>query len=184
MNYRFESRQPVIDADAFIADSADIIGHVEIHSGASIWFNTVLRGDNDLIRIGRGSNIQDGSVVHTDPGIEVIIEENVTVGHRVVLHGCRVGANSLIGINSVVLNEASIGKWCLIGANTMITGGRIIPDRSLVLGSPGKVVRELNQHECELIEASARSYQDKISRYRTHLEPIAAIRNAGGLEST
>lgn len=184
MNYRFESRRPVIDADTFIADSADIVGQVEILSGASIWFNAVLRGDNDLIRIGRGSNIQDGSVIHTDPGLEVIIEDNVTVGHRVVLHGCRVGANSLIGINSVVLNEASIGNWCLVGANTMITGGKIIPDRSLVLGSPGKVVRELNRQECELIEASARSYQDKVSRYRAHLEPIAAIRESAGYETT
>jgi carbonic anhydrase/acetyltransferase-like protein (isoleucine patch superfamily) len=171
MHYRFETLEPVIDDTAFVAQSADIIGHVEILAEASIWFNAVLRGDNDLIRIGRGSNIQDGSVIHTDPGIEVIVEENVTIGHRVVLHGCRIGANTLVGINSVVLNHASIGQWCLIGANSMITSGKIIPDRSLVLGSPGKVVRELNDGECALIEASARSYREKVARYRASLIP-------------
>lgn len=165
MIYDFESRRPSIAPDTFIADSADIIGRVEIMAGASIWFNAVLRGDNDLIRIGANSNIQDGSVIHTDPGLRVIVEDNVTVGHRVVLHGCHVGANCLVGINSVILDGARIGPWCLVGANTMITSGKEIPERSLVLGSPGKVVRELTDEECERLAASARTYREKVDRY-------------------
>ncbi|KAA3624598.1 MAG: gamma carbonic anhydrase family protein [Proteobacteria bacterium] len=169
MRYRYEDDTPEIADDAFIADSADLVGRVRVDADASIWFNTVLRGDNDLIHIGRGSNIQDGCVVHTDPGIRVIVEENVTVGHRVVLHGCRVGPDSLVGINSVILNGASIGRWCLVGANTLITSGKTIPDRSLVLGSPGKVIREVTDEECDLIRQSARSYREKTLRYRDRL---------------
>lgn len=169
MLYTLDTHRPVIDENSFIADSADIIGQVEILSGASIWFNTVLRGDNDLIRIGRNSNIQDGSVVHTDPGLEVLVDDNVTVGHRVVLHGCHINSNCLIGINSVILDGAQIGSWCLIGANSMITSNKIIPAYSLVLGSPGKVVRELNETECKRIELAADGYRMKINRYRSSL---------------
>ncbi len=171
MRYRLDSAAPKVHPGAFVADSADLIGDVEIRSGASIWFNSVLRGDNDRIIIGENSNIQDGSVIHTDPGIQVVVEDNVTVGHRVVLHGCRVGAYSLVGINSVILNEASIGPWCLIGANTMITGGKSIPERSLVLGSPGKVVRELTDEECRRLVDAAKSYRDKASHYLEALAP-------------
>ncbi len=180
MLYEFETRRPSIHRDTFIAESADIIGRVEIMAGASIWFNAVLRGDNDLIRVGVNSNIQDGSVIHTDPGLRVIVEDNVTVGHRVVLHGCHVGAHCLVGINSVVLDGAEIGPWCLVGANTVITSGKKIPERSLVLGSPGKVVRELTDEECERLASSARIYREKVDRY---LASARAIRGDAGATS-
>ena len=169
MRYQFEDHRPIISASAFVADSADIIGQVEVDDGASIWFGSVLRGDNDLIRIGRNSNIQDGSVIHTDPGIQVIIEDHVTVGHRVVLHGCQIGHHTLVGINTVILNEAKIGPWCLIGANSMITTGKVVPERSLVLGSPGKVIRTLTDDECALLEESAASYTHKAKRFQASL---------------
>jgi carbonic anhydrase/acetyltransferase-like protein (isoleucine patch superfamily) len=169
MHYRFESNTPNIDPEAFIAKSADIIGRVEVLAGASVWFNAVLRGDNDLIRIGHNSNVQDGSVIHTDPGFQVIVEDNVTVGHRVVLHGCHIGANTLVGINSVILNGARVGPWCLIGANSMVTSRKVIPERSLVVGSPGKVIRELTDDECTLIEESSKSYVEKCRRYSQSL---------------
>ncbi len=176
MLYHYESHEPVIDPETFVADSADVIGQVEVLAGASIWFNAVLRGDNDLIQIGRDSNVQDGSVIHTDPGLRVILEENVTVGHRVVLHGCRVGAYSLVGMGSVVLNGADIGPWCLVGAGTMITSDKVIPERSLVLGSPGKVVRELSDDECETLAESARIYREKVDRYLASLRALTGGR--------
>ncbi|GJL80662.1 MAG: gamma carbonic anhydrase family protein [marine bacterium B5-7] len=172
MIYRFENHTPKINPDAFVADSADIIGQVEILAGASIWFNCVLRGDNDLIHIGRNSNIQDGSVIHTDKGSEVRIAEHVTAGHRVVLHGCQVASHCLIGINSVLLNDVEVESWCLIGANALVTGGQRIPERSLVLGSPAKVVRTLTDAECRLIEESSQSYANKSVRFPSDLEAI------------
>lgn len=173
MIHPFESHCPSVHEDAFVADSADLVGQVEVLAGASVWFQAVLRGDNDLIRVGENSNVQDGSVIHTDAGLAVIIEDHVTVGHKVMLHGCHVGAHSLVGINSVVLNEARIGRWCLIGANTMVTSGKVIPDRSLVLGSPGKVVREITDEECQMLSRGAQEYRNKVDRYRASLRAAA-----------
>lgn len=172
MIYSLNNRTPTIHPDTFVADSADIIGNVDIHSGASIWFTSVLRGDNDLIEVGQNSNIQDGSVIHVDPGHPVRVADHVTVGHRVTLHGCHIGSFSLVGINSVVLNDAEVGKYCLIGANSMITGGKVIPDRSLVMGSPAKVIRELTDEECQSLESAAAIYCKKVALYLESLQSI------------
>ena len=166
-----EDRVELIGEEHFIAPSAVLIGSVVLADRSSIWFNAVLRGDNDVIRVGAGSNVQDGSVLHTDPGIPLVIGCGVTVGHMVMLHGCTIGDNSLIGIKSVVLNHASIGRNCLIGANTLITEGKQIPDNSLVMGSPGRVVRELSGEEIEGLRAAAAGYVDKLRRYVRGLVP-------------
>jgi len=162
-------RHPEVPADCWIADNATIIGSVVLRFEASIWFNCVLRGDNDVITVGEGSNVQDGSVLHTDAGIRLDIGADVTVGHMAMLHGCTIGDGSLIGIKSVILNRAVIGRNCLIGANTLIPEGKIIPDRSLVMGSPGKVVRELSDDEIARLRSSARRYVDNWQRYRSAL---------------
>jgi len=156
----------------FIADNATVIGSVVLEHNASIWFNAVLRGDNDLITIGENSNIQDGSVLHTDGGIQLTVGKNVTVGHKVMLHGCTIGDGSLIGINAVVLNGAKIGKGCLIGANSLIPEGKEIPDGSLVMGSPGKVVRQLDENQQKGLEMSALHYVENFKRYQAELKSI------------
>jgi carbonic anhydrase/acetyltransferase-like protein (isoleucine patch superfamily) len=165
--YQLENRVPTIAGDCFIAPSADVIGSVIMASCSSIWFNAVARGDNDQITIGSNSNIQDNTVLHTDPGCPLMIGKNVTVGHSVMLHGCLIGDNSLIGIGSVVLNKAIIGKSCLIGANTLITEGKTFPDRSLIMGSPGKVVREISEQEALELAQIAQTYIEKIARYQS-----------------
>lgn len=172
--YELGERRPTLDPDCWIADNAVVIGSVAIERGASLWFNTVARGDNDLITVGEGSNVQDASVLHTDAGIPLAIGRDVTVGHMAMLHGCTVGEGSLIGIKAVVLNRAVIGAHCLIGANTLIPEGKIIPDRSLVIGSPGKVVRQLTDEEVARLLASARHYVDNWRRYRTGLKRAPA----------
>ncbi|MFT5111271.1 MAG: carbonic anhydrase/acetyltransferase-like protein (isoleucine patch superfamily) [Parasphingorhabdus sp.] len=172
MIYSYEGISPTISPDAFITDEATVIGNATIHSGASVWFGSVIRADNDLVQIGKNSNIQDGSVIHTDPGFQVLIGESVTIGHRVVLHGCEINSCSLIGINSVVLNGARVGSHCLIGANSMITSNKVIPDRSLVMGSPAKVIRELTDDECAEIEQAARIYCQKVASYRATLRAV------------
>ena len=166
MIYTLPDRSPIIDDTSFIAPSADIIGSVKIGANASIWFNCVLRGDNDWISIGDNSNIQDCSVLHTDPDIPLIIDENVTVGHSTMLHGCQVGQYSLIGIGSIILNRAVIGENCIVGANTLITEGKAFPDRTMILGSPGKVVRELTDEEIEELHRTPQRYTGKIPRYQ------------------
>ena len=148
----------------WIAPNAAVIGRVILKRNASVWWGATLRGDNDPITIGEGSNIQDGSVLHTDTGSPLTIGANVTVGHLVMLHGCTIGDNSLVGIGSIILNGAKIGKNCLIGANCLITEGKEIPDNSLVMGSPGKVVRELSPEHVALLAYSAQSY---VERWRT-----------------
>lgn len=155
--------------DYWIADSAMVIGSVVLENNASVWFNAVVRGDNDVITIGENSNVQDCAVLHTDAGIRLTIGKNVTVGHQVMLHGCTIGDNSLIGINSVILNGAKIGKNCLIGANSLIPEGKEIPDGSLVMGSPGKVVRELSADQQKGLAMSARSYVNNFKRYKQEL---------------
>ena len=169
--YTLGDRQPVLGHEAWVAPNATIIGDVRLGDHASIWWNAVARGDNDTISIGAGSNIQDGSVLHADAGVPLSIGANVTVGHLVMLHGCSIGEQSLIGIKSVILNRAVIGRHCIIGANSLIPEGKVIPERSLVMGSPGKVVRQLTDEEVARLLLAAQGYVDNARRYRAELKP-------------
>ena len=171
--YRLGDKQPQLADPCWVAPNAVVIGDVRLAADASVWWNTVLRGDNDVVRIGEGSNIQDGSVLHTDAGIPLTVGDRVTVGHLVMLHGCTIGEGSLIGIKSVILNEAVIGKECLIGANTLIPEGKVIPDRSVVMGSPGKVVRQLTDEDAARLRRTAANYVANWRRYAAGLETIA-----------
>ena len=166
MKCQFEERRVVCRGEHYIAPNATVIGSVVLEHNASVWFNAVIRGDNDEIVIGEGSNVQDGSVLHTDPGVKLIIGKGVTVGHMVMLHGCEICDNTLIGIKSVILNNVKIGRNCIIGANSLITEGKEIPDNSLVMGSPGKVVREINEKDLLRIRMNAENYVQKISLYQ------------------
>jgi carbonic anhydrase/acetyltransferase-like protein (isoleucine patch superfamily) len=163
-------RVEIAGDDYFVADNATVLGLVRLENNASIWFNAVLRGDNELITVGENSNVQDGSVLHTDPGMPLTIGRNVTVGHKVMLHGCTIGDNSLIGINSVILNGARIGKNCLIGANSLITEGKEIPDGSLVMGSPAKVVKSLTEDQQTGLIKSAETYVKNFKRFKKELK--------------
>ncbi|WP_304166214.1 gamma carbonic anhydrase family protein [Phenylobacterium aquaticum] len=156
----------------WIAPNAAVMGNVILKKNASIWFGATLRGDNDAITIGENSNVQDGSVLHTDTGYPLTLGSNVTIGHMVMLHGCTIGDNTLIGIGSIVLNGAKIGKNCLIGANCLITEGKEIPDNSLVMGAPGKVVRELSEGQAKMMAAGAHHYVENWKRYRAGLRAI------------
>ena len=151
--------------DFFIAPSASVMGRVFLEKHVSVWFGAVIRGDVEDIKIGENTNVQDLSVLHADPGHPLIIGKNVTVGHKVMLHGCSIGDNSLIGINSVILNGAKIGKNCLIGANSLVTEGSEIPDNSLVIGSPGKVVREVSEDEKKAVFENTKHYQANWKKY-------------------
>ncbi|HKC45047.1 MAG TPA: gamma carbonic anhydrase family protein [Burkholderiales bacterium] len=155
----------------FVAPDAAVIGSVVIGNAANIWFKVVIRGDNDLITIGERCNVQDGSVLHTDPGIQLTLGRNVCIGHKVMLHGCTIGEASLIGINSVVMNHATIGRQSIVGANTLIPEGKSFPERVLILGSPGKVVRELRQDEIALIEGIADGYVQRARQFKAELKP-------------
>ena len=172
MLYEIDGQSPKIHESAFVASSADIIGSVIVQAGASIWFNAVIRGDCDVIEVGERSNIQDGSVLHADPGQPMVIGQDVTVGHKAMLHGRSIGDRTLIGINAVVLDGAEIGCDCLIGANSLITSGAQIPDGSLVLGSPGKIIRQLDQKTKEFLLQSAAHYVDKAIIMRTKCKEI------------
>ena len=170
MIYNLADRKlEILGDNYFIADSASVIGSVVMHQNASIWFGAVLRGDDDVITIGENSNVQDLSVLHVDPGFPLTIGKNVTVGHKVMLHGCEIGDNSLVGINSVILNGAKIGKNCLIGANSLISENKVIPDGSLVMGSPGKVVKQLTEDQMKGLEMSALHYVENFKRYKRDL---------------
>ena len=159
MIHSLGARSPEFEGGGhFVADNATIIGNVRLGNEASVWFNCVLRGDNDWLIVGERSNIQDGSILHTDEGIQLVIGKNVTVGHRVVLHGCTIGDNSLIGIGSTVLNGAKIGRNSIVGANALVTENREFPDGSLILGSPAKPVRQLSDEEIAHITWSADHY--------------------------
>ncbi|MBT1449540.1 gamma carbonic anhydrase family protein [Glaciecola sp. XM2] len=164
--------QDNVDAhpSAYIAPGAHVMGKVKLRAGASIWFNAVLRGDCDLIEVGEGSNIQDLSVLHTDFDIPLVIGKGVTVGHKVMLHGCTIGDYSLIGINSVILNGAKIGKYCVIGANSLVTENMVIPDNSLVMGSPAKIVKTIPASQQDKLEASAVHYQKNAQRFAKDLQ--------------
>lgn len=169
MKYRLGAAQVECAAQSWVAPNAVLVGKVKLEAGASVWFNTVLRGDNELIHIGENSNVQDGTVMHTDMGFPLTLGKGVTIGHNAMLHGCTIGDYSLIGINAVVLNGAKIGKNCLIGANALIPEGKVIPDGSLVMGSPGKVVRELTEQQIKMLEASAAHYVHNAQRYARDL---------------
>jgi carbonic anhydrase/acetyltransferase-like protein (isoleucine patch superfamily) len=172
MLYRLNERIPELRGERhFIAENAAVIGTVILENNVSVWFNAVLRGDNEPIHIGANSNIQDGAVLHTDLGIPLNVAANVSVGHQAMLHGCTVGEGSLIGIKATILNHSIIGKNCLIGANTLITEGKVIPDNSLVIGSPGKVVRTLTDAEIAALLANAAHYVELVARYTGGLLP-------------
>ncbi len=157
--------------DAWIAGNATVVGNVILEDDASIWFNTVVRGDNEPIRIGARSNIQDGCVLHTDPGFPMLIGADVTIGHMVMLHGCRIGRGSLVGIGAIVLNGAEIGEDCLIGAGALIPEGKKIPARSVVMGQPGKIVREVTDADMERMRAGVASYQRNWKRFSAGMKP-------------
>ena len=172
MIYSLGDKKPEFLGEHFVADSAAVIGKVLLANNVGIWFGAVLRGDNELIEIGENSNVQDNSVLHTDIGVPLTVGKNVTIGHLVMLHGCTVGDNTLIGIKTVVLNNAVIGKNCIIGANSLITEGKSIPDNSLVMGSPGKVVRQLTDEEAARIKLNADVYVKNLQRYKTELKKV------------
>ena len=171
--YALEGVSPQIATSAWIADSAQVIGRVELADDVSVWFGAILRGDTESMRIGRGSNIQDGSVLHADVGKPLTVGEDVTVGHHVMLHGCTIGDESLIGIGAVVLNGARIGRGCLVGARALVTEGKEFPDGSMILGSPAKLVRMLGAGEMDGLRASARHYVANAARFRSSLVKLA-----------
>lgn len=170
--YQLDDDIPRIADTAWVADSAQVIGRVELHEGASVWFGAVLRGDNEWITIGRGSNVQDGTVMHTDMGYPLTIGEHVTIGHQAMLHGCTIGDGSLIGIQAVVLNNAKIGRNCLVGAGALVTEGKEFPDGSLIMGAPAKVVGQLTPERFERLRQGALSYAQKADRFRRGLKKI------------
>ena len=170
--YELDGIAPRIDESAWVADSAQVMGNVELAEGASIWFGAIVRGDTEEIRIGRNSNIQDGSVLHTDHEKPLSIGDNVTVGHKVMLHGCTIGDGSLIGIGAVVLNGAKIGKGCLVGAGSLVTEGKEFPDGSMIVGSPARVVKQLTPEQLGHLRLSAQHYVENARRFKTGLKKI------------
>lgn len=169
MKYSLGERKVVTKGEYWIAPNASVIGDVVLENNASVWFNVVIRGDNDTITIGENSQVQDGSVVHSDPGFPCTLGKNVSIGHLAMVHGCTIGDGTLVGIKSVILNGAVIGKNCLIGANSLIAEGKVIPDGSLVIGSPGRVVRQLSPEEIARINATAGNYVKRSKRYQAGL---------------
>jgi carbonic anhydrase/acetyltransferase-like protein (isoleucine patch superfamily) len=172
--YALDGVSPVLpeDGSAWVAPDAHVIGRVELGPRASVWFGAVLRGDNEPIRIGAGTNVQDHTVMHTDIGFPLDIGPDCTIGHRAILHGCTVGACALIGMGATVLNGARIGDYCLIGAGALVTEGKEIPPRSLVMGTPGRVVRQLDDGAVAALRASARHYQQNAARFAAGLVPV------------
>lgn len=171
MKYQLGDKKVTADGEHWVAESAQVIGSVHLCANSSVWFGAVLRGDNELITIGENSNVQDGAVLHTDMGFPLTLGANVTIGHQAMLHGCTVGEGSLIGIQAVVLNGAKIGKGCIIGAGALIPEGKEIPDYSLVVGSPGKVVREISEPQRQMLMMSALHYVENSRRYARELTP-------------
>jgi carbonic anhydrase/acetyltransferase-like protein (isoleucine patch superfamily) len=170
--YQLDEWVPEIAATAWVAETASVIGRVRLAEGASVWYGAVLRGDNDWITLGRNCNIQDGSVLHTDGGIELTLADNVTVGHQVMLHGCSIGEGTLIGIQAVVLNGAKIGRNCIVGAGALVTEGKEFPDGSLIVGSPAKVVRTLSPAQFEMLGHLAEHYVMQTRRHRGGIKRI------------
>lgn len=172
MIYALDGVEPVVEPDAWVAPDANIIGRVVLEAGASVWFGATLRGDNEEIRVGAGSNVQEDCVLHTDMGYPLVIGADCTIGHKAMLHGCVIGAGSLIGMGATILNGARIGKGCLIGACALITEGKEIPDGSLVMGSPGKVVRVLDEAAQARLLKSAAGYRANAARFRAGLRAV------------
>ena len=171
--YSLDNDTPRIADTAWVADSAQVMGNVELQEGANVWFGAVLRGDTELLCIGRGSNVQDGTVIHSDRGYPMTLGVNVTVGHQVMIHGCTVGDGSLIGIQSVVLNGARIGRNCLVGAGSLVTEGKEFPDGSLIMGRPAKVVRELTPAQIAGMQEIAQHYVENARRFKAGLKKIS-----------
>ncbi|MDP2165414.1 MAG: gamma carbonic anhydrase family protein [Hydrogenophaga sp.] len=171
--YELDGSAPRLAASAWVADNAQVMGNVVMGEDSSVWFGTTVRGDTETITIGRGSNIQDGSVLHADVGKPLTVGDFVTVGHQVMLHGCTVGDESLIGIGAVVLNGAKIGKNCLVGAGSLVTEGKEFPDGSMIMGSPAKVVRSLSPEQMESLRQSAKHYIENAQRFRAGLKKVA-----------
>ena len=172
MIWNLDGIVPEIAEDSWVAPDANVIGRVVLEPGASVWFGCTLRGDNEEIRIGAGSNVQENCVMHTDPGCPLVIGADCTIGHKAMLHGCTIGAGSLIGMGATILNGAVIGEGCLIGAGALVTEGKEIPDGSLVMGTPGKVVRMLDDNARAALLESARRYRENAARFRAGLTPI------------
>lgn len=170
--YRIANKQPQVAATAFVAREATLVGEVIVGENASVWFGAVARGDNEPIRIGDGSNIQEGAVLHADPGYPLTLGQGVSVGHQAMLHGCTVGEGALIGIQAVVLNGAKIGAWSLVGAGALVTERKEFPERSMILGSPAKVVRQLSDEEVAGLKRIADNYASRSAQYRQELEAI------------
>ena len=170
--YQIGDDVPQLAPTAWVADSAHIIGRVRMAEGSSVWYGAVLRGDSDWITLGARSNVQDGSVLHADPGFPLVLGEDVTVGHQVMLHGCTVGDGTLIGIQAVVLNGARIGRNCLVGAGAVVTEGKEFPDNSLILGSPARVVRQLTPEQAQQVKYAAVHYVENAQRHRTQVKRI------------
>mgnify|MGYP000932258553 FL=1 len=170
--FSLQHRTPTIGENVWIAHNATVVGDVTLGAHCSIWFGATLRGDNDPIWIGEGSNVQDGAILHTDEGVPLRVGAHVSIGHMAMLHGCTIGDSTLIGINAVVLNRAVVGKHCLIGANTLIPEGKVIPDRSLVVGTPGRIIRELTDEEIARHLGNARHYMQNAALYRDSLKPL------------
>jgi carbonic anhydrase/acetyltransferase-like protein (isoleucine patch superfamily) len=171
--YQLGEQSPDIADTAWVADSAQVIGNVSMADSASAWFGVVVRGDTERIVIGKNTNVQDGSVIHAGPGFPTILEDNVTIGHQVMLHGCTIGEGSLIGIQAVVLNGAKIGKHCLVGAGSLVTENKEFPDGSMILGSPAKVVRPLTPEQIEGLKRTALHYVENARRYKADLKKLA-----------
>jgi carbonic anhydrase/acetyltransferase-like protein (isoleucine patch superfamily) len=171
--YQLGAHAPQLHPTAYIADNAQVIGRVHMAEDSSVWFGVIVRGDTDDIRIGRGSNVQDNTVLHTDEGIPLLIGEHVTIGHQCMLHGCTIGDHSLIGIGAIVLNGAKIGRHSIVGAGSLVTEGKEFPDYSMVLGSPAKVVKTLTPEQAERIAHGATHYVDNAHRYQRELKEIA-----------
>ena len=170
--YELDGVAPEVDPSAWVADSAQVMGRVSLAEDVSVWFGTVIRGDTESITIGRGSNIQDGTVMHADIGMPIVLGEHVTVGHKVMLHGCTIGDETLIGIGAVVLNGAKIGRNCLVGAGALVTEGKEFPDGSMILGSPAKAVRSLTPEQMQGLRLSARHYVQNARRFQASLRKI------------
>ncbi|MEY4983245.1 MAG: hypothetical protein RIR62_1511 [Pseudomonadota bacterium] len=172
MIFSLDGIAPVVDATAWVAHDANIIGRVVLEAESSVWFGVTIRGDNEEIRIGRGSNVQENCVLHTDMGFPLVIGADCTIGHKAMLHGCTIGAGSLIGMGATILNGARIGRGCLIGAGALVTEGKDIPDGSLVMGAPGRVVRDLDDAARARLLLSAAGYRRNAARFRAGLRPV------------
>ena len=170
--YELDGKSPTLGKNVYVADSAQVIGKVTLEENASVWFGTIIRGDSEHIRIGRNSNVQDASVLHADFGMPLAIGRHVTVGHQVMLHGCTIGDESLIGIGAIVLNGAKIGKNCLVGAGALVTEGKEFPDGSMIIGSPARVVRQLTPEQMDGLRRSAQHYIENARRFKAGLRKL------------